>query len=158
MDARRTSNWSRGSQLLFVVAALAAATLGACGGGSSETTQPPRPAPISKRQGEIFRTLDEVQTGVATPAAARQVCRRRFTERFVRSVQASSKASCADRLQANAIPPKRPLAIEAGSIRVGETRASAVVRGGDGSTVRVFFVRRGHGWSIDRVAPLARGG
>lgn len=133
---------------IVVPTAIAAA---ACG-GDEQDRNPPSPVPADQRS--ILGTIDRLQAASRRGDGA-YVCSRVFTEDLVRSIGKASGRSCTAEVEANLLSPPATFAVGR-DIRVEGGQAVAAVRQQNGSSSKLFFVKRGGDWRIERVEPGPR--
>lgn len=132
-----------------VVALAAAALLAGCGGSDDDDEAPV----VSSDQREILSTIDELQTASRRGDAA-TICHEIFTETLARSIGDTSRRSCEKEVRATLASPDAEIAVGR-QIEVDGSRATVTVRERNGNTSRVFLVKDGRRWRIDRIEPLA---
>lgn len=137
---------------------LGSIVLSGCGdskdNGAATQTQA-APAVQAADQRAILATIDTLQAASHAGDGLR-ICHDVFTTTLVRSIQKSSKRSCAAEVRRNLFKRDETIAVQRGIQVTGDT-ARAVVREQNGNVSTLHFVKQGGGWRIDRVIPVKSG-
>jgi hypothetical protein len=133
--------------MLLVSALCGAALLGGCGG--DDDADEPRAVPGGERA--ILTTVDELQSA-SRRGDAKRICRDIFTETLATSIRRAAKRSCAAEVRETLTSPDARLSVGR-DIKIKGSRATAIVREQDGATSKLFLVKRGPEWRIDRITP-----
>lgn len=138
---------------------LALVALPGCGGSDDDKGSTSTAAPaVQGDQRAVLETIDELQIASRSGNGGR-VCSEIFTKSLVRSIEASSKRSCAAEVREKLFTPDASFAVQRG-IRVTGATASAVVRDQVGNVSTLHFRKQAGStpeeaarWRIDRVTP-----
>jgi hypothetical protein len=127
---------------------LAAAALSGCG-GSDDNKQSTRAS--ADDQGGILATVDALQTASRAGDGA-TVCSRVFTASLVRSIERTSKRSCAKEVKKNLFRRDAAYSLQRNITADGDA-GSATIREQNGNVSTLHLVQQAGVWRIDRVTP-----
>jgi hypothetical protein len=134
---------------------LACAVLPGCGGSDGGGPKRQQTTAVQAPQRAILTTIDSLQT--ATRAGdGRRICRDLFTQKLARSIEKSSKSSCATRVLRTLFKRGESISVQR-EIRVEGETASATIRDQNANVSTMQFVEQGGRWRIDRVTPQKAG-
>jgi len=139
----------RQSTLLLLSAAVTA--FAGCGGSEKPATQAPVQSRVPGDERGVLQTIDALQTA-SRKGDGQTICADIFTPQLARAVRAAAKRSCAAEVREKLFSPDAELSIGR-DIKVNGDQATAVVREQNGHVSKLFMLRRGDRWQIDRVRP-----
>ena len=137
--------------LAGLAACACAAPLASCGGSDEAPGNGQAPPAISPEQRGVLGTVDTLQRA-SRHGDGRAICTQVFTRRLVRSIESAAKRSCAEEVRARVFSPRAKFSVGR-HIAVTGNRGSAVIRDQAGNVSKLFLVKQGGRWRIDRVQP-----
>lgn len=137
--------------LIVLVYLAAAAPLAACGGSDKPPAEQASPATVSSDQRGVLDTIDALQAA-SRKGDGQAICRGIFTPELSRSVAAAAKRSCAGEVRSKLFSPQAEISVSR-DIQLNGNQATAMVRDQNGRVSKLFMVKRGGRWQIDRVQP-----
>jgi hypothetical protein len=99
----------------------------------------------------VLGTVDALQRA-SRQGDGRAICTQVFTRQLVRSIESAAKRSCAKEVRARVFSPRAAFSVGR-HIAVTGNRGSAVIRDQAGNVSKLFLVKQGGRWRIDRVQP-----
>jgi hypothetical protein len=133
--------------IMTIAGLLAAAALSGCAG--SDDKQPTRAS--GHDQDGILATVDALQTASRAGDGA-TVCSRVFTAGLVRSIERTSKRSCAKEVKKNLFRRDAAYSLQRNITADGDA-GSATIREQNGNVSTLHLVQQAGVWRIDRVTP-----
>jgi hypothetical protein len=103
----------------------------------------------------VLSTIDALQTA-SRSGDGRRICNRLFTPNLVRSIEKTTKHSCATEVRTKLFARNASISVQQG-IRVKGSTASAVIRERNGNISTLHFLKQVGQWRIDRVEPQKAG-
>jgi hypothetical protein len=137
--------------LAVLAAALTLAAALGCGSDDDQEAPADQRAPaVSGEQRAIFNAIDALQTA-SRQGDARKICNDIFTERLAHSIPDPSSRSCEKEVRETFASPQLSIGRQ---VDIRGSRATVTVRDQDGRTSRLFLVKAGDRWRIDRIEPV----
>ena len=137
-----------GTLKVCAVVLMGPAAFGACG-GADDAQQPPT---VSSQQRAILNTIEGLQAA-SRGGDAEKICTEIFTEHLAQSIRKASNRSCEKEVRGTLTSPDADISVRR-QITIRGSRATAVVREQDGNNSRIFLVKQGDRWRIERIKPV----
>jgi hypothetical protein len=128
-----------------------AAAAAGCGGSNAEQSGQQAPSALPAAQREVLGVVDALQRA-SRRGDGRTICADIFTPQLARSIATAAKRSCAKEVRARVFSPRAQFSV-ARDIAVTGERSTAIIRDQSGNVSKLFLVKQGGRWRIDRVEP-----
>jgi hypothetical protein len=134
-------------------AALAAGiALVGCGGSD---VRPPAntkaPATVAGDERGIIGTVEALQAA-SREGDSQSICAEIFTVQLVHSIETAAKRTCVKEIKHTLVSPDAEISVSR-DIQVSGIRATATIRERNGTLSKLFLLKQGGHWRIDRVVP-----
>jgi hypothetical protein len=128
------------------------ATLVGCGGDEDDSRPEQRPSTtVSGEQRGILDTVDALQTA-SRNGDGEAICDDVFTPQLVQSIESAAKRSCGEEVREQLFTPNAEISLQR-DIMVSGNQATATIREQNGNVSKLFLVKQGGQWRIDRLEP-----
>ena len=123
-----------------------------CGGSEKRPPAPTKaPAAVAGDERGVVGTVDALQTA-SRKGDGKSICADLFTVALVHSIEASANHSCAKEVEHTLVSPDAEISVSR-DIRVTGSRATATIHERNGNLSKLFLLKQGGDWRIDRVVP-----
>lgn len=129
----------------------AAVVLAGCGGADKPSAGSQATPGVSGDQRGVLETVDALQTA-SRKGDGKTICSQIFTRALAASVEKAAKRSCPQEVRQRLFDPNAEISVGR-DIHVKGSAATTVIREQNGHVSKLYLVKQGGRWRIDRVVP-----